>query len=169
MLRGTGWSRVRAWAPLRPAILRHICCGLTLVMQRAFREADLVYTRNLFVAWIALLFGQRVVFDHYRPWPEQIPPLQQFLYRLVCNRRFLVNICHSDYTLARYLRLGVPAEKLYCIRNGFDPSLLEGPVGLETAKQEIGIDPGMKTVVYTGTVEPQEGIVARDRRGEADA
>ena len=59
-----GIELVRARAPIRPAILRHLCCGLTIVTHRSFRRADLVYTRNLWVAAMALLFGQRVVFDH---------------------------------------------------------------------------------------------------------
>ncbi len=149
---------VRAWAPLRPAVLRHFCCAVTLVLRREFRQADLVYTRNLFVAWTALLCGRRVAFDHYRPWPEQIPPLQHFLYRLLCRKRFLVNICHSQYTLARYLRLGVPAEKLHCVRNGFDPGLLLAPVAVDDAKRAIGIDPAVKTVVYTGRLNHKKGL-----------
>ena len=81
-----------------------------------------------------------------------------FLYRLMCNRRFLVNICHSDYTLARYLRLGVPAEKLQCIRNGFDPRLLPAPVPLAVAKQAVGLDPAIRTVVYTGRLNHKKGL-----------
>src|ERR1700753_4362146 len=42
-----GMPVVRACAPLRPAVLRHFCCGLSLPFRRVFREADLVYTRNL--------------------------------------------------------------------------------------------------------------------------
>ena len=83
-----GMTVVRAAAPLRPAALRHLCCGLTIVARRPFRDADLVYTRNLWVAWMATAFGKQVVFDHYRPWPDQIPPLQRLLYRLHCNARF---------------------------------------------------------------------------------
>src|ERR1700727_2967556 len=49
-----GMPVVRARAPLRPAVLRHFCCGVSLPFRRAFREADFVYTRNLWVAWVAL-------------------------------------------------------------------------------------------------------------------
>ena len=153
-----GMPMVRAWAPLRPAALRHFCCGLTLPLRREFRQADLVYTRNLWVAWLALLFGQRVVFDHYRPWPEQIPPLQLWIHRLFCHRRFLVNISHSEYTRARYLEIGVPPEKLRCVRNGFEPSRLAAPVPLDVAKRRIGIDSDRKTVVYTGRINGKKGL-----------
>ena len=78
-----GMPVVRAHAPLHPAALRHFCCGLTIVRRPEFRQADFVYTRNLWVAWLAVLFGQLVAFDHYRPWAAQIPPLQPWIYRPV--------------------------------------------------------------------------------------
>jgi glycosyltransferase involved in cell wall biosynthesis len=153
-----GMRVVRAWAPTRPAALRHLFCGLTLPFRREFRQADLVYTRNLWVAWLAVLFGQQIVFDHYRPWPDQIPPLQLWLYRLFNSRRCLVNICHSDYTRQKYLDLGIPAEKLVCIHNGFEPRRLQAPVPLDEAKERIGIAAGQKTVVYTGRVNHKKGL-----------
>ncbi len=153
-----GMTRVRAAAPLRPAALRHLCCGLTLPWRRAFRQADLVYTRNLWVAWLALRFGQRVVFDHYRPWPEQIPPLRLWIHRLLCHRRFLINISHSEYTRARYLEIGIPPDKLRCVRNGFEPSRLAAPVPADIAKQRLGIDADRKTVVYTGRINHKKGL-----------
>jgi glycosyltransferase involved in cell wall biosynthesis len=153
-----GMPIVRAWAPIRPAALRHLFCGLTLALRREFREADLVYTRNLWVAWLAILFGQRVVFDHYRPWPDQIPPLQFWLYRLICNRRFLINICHSDYTRGKYLDLGIPGDKLLCVHNGFEPRRLQAAVPVDVAKAKIGVDASQKTVVYTGRVNHKKGL-----------
>ena len=32
-----GLAVLRAWAPLRPAALRHLACGSTIVLRRAFR------------------------------------------------------------------------------------------------------------------------------------
>jgi glycosyltransferase involved in cell wall biosynthesis len=153
-----GMPIVAAHAPIRPAALRHFCCGLTMLFRKEFRQADLVYTRNLWIAWLAVTFGQRVVFDHYRPWPDQIPPLQLWLYRLMCHRRFLVNICHSDYTRAKYLALGIPADKLHCIHNGFEPRRLLAAVPVEVAKQKIGVLVDRKTVVYTGRVNQKKGL-----------
>jgi len=153
-----GMPAVRARAPIGPAVLRHFCCGLTLPFRKEFRAADLVYTRNLWMAWTSLLFGQRVVFDHYRPWPDQIPPLQRWLHRLFCHRRLLVNICHSDYTRGKYLNIGVPADKLRCIHNGYEPQRLEEQLSVEEAKRKLGLDPSRKTVVYTGRVNHKKGL-----------
>jgi glycosyltransferase involved in cell wall biosynthesis len=153
-----GMPALRARAPIEPAVLRHFCCGLTMPFRAEFRAADLVYTRNLWIAWMSQLFGQRVVFDHYRPWPDQIPPLQLWLHRLFCNRRLLVNICHSEYTRGKYLNIGVPADKLRCIHNGYEPQRLEKQLSVEAAKRKIGLDPGRKTVVYTGRVNHKKGL-----------
>ena len=149
---------IRAFAPLKPAALRHFLCGLTIGLRREFHQADLVYTRNLWVAWVAILYGQRVVFDHYRPWPEQIPPLQRWLYKLFSHPRFLGSVCHSNYTMQKYLALGVPAEKLRCIHNGFEPKRFAAPVPLAEAKRRIGVAESAKTVVYTGRVNYKKGL-----------
>ena len=153
-----GMPVVRARAPLRPAVLRHLCCGLTLPFRREFREADLVYTRNLWVAWLALLFGQRIMFDHYRPWPDQVPPLRPWIRWIFCHPRFLGSITHSEYTRGKYLELGVPAEKLYCVHNGFDPRRLGVHIPPEVSKQEIGVASSARTVVYTGRINHKKGL-----------
>jgi glycosyltransferase involved in cell wall biosynthesis len=153
-----GMPVIRAAAPLRPAVLRHFCCGVTLPFRRVFREADLVYTRNLWVAWMALLFGQRVVFDHYRPWPDQVPPLRRWIHSIFCNARLLVNISHSQYTRAKYLELGIPADKLHCVHNGFDPNRLGDTQTLEAAKRQVGVVGATKTVVYTGRINHKKGL-----------
>ena len=153
-----GLRLVRAYAPVRPAVLRHFCCGLTLVLRKEFRHADLVYTRNLWVAWLAVRFGQRVVFDHYRPWPDQIPPLQPWIRALMSDRRFLINICHSDYTREKYLELGIPGRKVCCIRNGFEPRRLQPALPIEAAKRSLGIPIDQKTAVYTGRINHKKGL-----------
>lgn len=154
----TGMKVIRARAPQQPAFLRHLFCGLSMVFAKAFRQADLVYTRNLWIAWIAICFGRNVAFDHYRPWSDQIPPLQFWIYRLMCKQHFLVNICHSEYTRQKYLALGIPAEKLRCIHNGFEPQRLKAALPLDEAKRWIGVSPDRPTIVYTGRINHKKGL-----------
>src|SRR5258708_8080810 len=90
-----GMPVIRAYAPVRPAALRHLCCGLTMVFRQEFRQADLVYTRNLWVAWLAVLFRHQFVFDHHRPWTDHIPPLRLCTYPPPSPLRLLLNISHS--------------------------------------------------------------------------
>lgn len=153
-----GMQAVAAFAPLHPPALRHFCAGLTLPLRRAFGQADFVYTRNLWVAFVSILAGQRVVFDHYRPWADQIPPLAPLIHRLFCHKRFLLHICHSNYTRRKNLELGAPAEKLICIHNGFDPGRFQAPVPAAEAKRALGLDPAQKTVVYTGRINRKKGL-----------
>ena len=158
-----GLQRVTAWTPRGPGVLRHLFCGLTIVLRRAFREADLIYTRNLWVTAMAILFGQRVVFDHYRPWGDQIPPLQRWLHRLHCSRGFLLNICHSEYTRSKYLTLGIPPARLACVRNGHEPARLAVPMAPDEARRMIGsemddIEPGRTTVAYIGRLNGRKGL-----------
>ena len=156
--RVAGLSILRAKAPIRPAMLRHLSCGLTLPMHREYWQADLIYTRNLWIAWTATLFGRKVVFDHYRPWSDQIPPLRRWIFSLNCDGNFLVNICHSNYTRAAYLDLGVPPGKLRCVRNGYAPQRLQPPVDIAAAKQAIGVPQHARTVVYTGRLNHKKGL-----------
>jgi glycosyltransferase involved in cell wall biosynthesis len=153
-----GMPVIPARAPAQPAFLRHFACGATLGLRGAFHQADLVYTRNLWVAWTAILAGQRVVYDHYRPWPDQIPPLQHWLYKLFSHPRFLGGICHSEYTRRKYIALGVPPEKLRCVHNGFDPIRFAEPLSPAAAKRLTGLPETAKTVVYTGRVNQKKGL-----------
>lgn len=155
---GLGLPLICAVAPAEPPALRHFACGATLVLRKAFRKADFIYTRNLWVAWMAVHCGGRVVFDHYRPWPDQIPPLQRWIYRLMNHPRFVVNICHSDYTASRYRALGIPQHKLVCIHNGFEPTRLEPRLSAEEAKTALGLPVDRKTVVYTGRINHKKGL-----------
>lgn len=162
-----GMPVVRARAPVRPGALRHLCCGLAMPFRPEYRQADLVYTRNLWIAAVAVLTGKRVVFDHYRPWSDQIPPLQPWIYRLFCSRRFLLNICHSDYTRRKYRALGIPDGKLCCIRNGFEPERLRPALTPEAARALIGVRPDERTAVYTGRLNGRKGldlVIAAARR-----
>ena len=153
-----GMPVIRAYAPLQPAVLRHLACGLTMLLRRQFWQAHLVYTRNLWVAWIAILSGRHVVFDHYRPWPDQIPPMKFWLYRLMCHRNFLVNICHSDYTRQKYLELGIPPEKLRCVRNGFEPERLQTLMTRQAARLAVCPADPRPTVIYTGRLNQKKGL-----------
>ncbi len=148
---------VKAGAPIRPAALRHFCCGLTLPFRKEFRLADCIYTRTY----------DRLDHDPVRPagGVRPLPAVARpdsaaaiWIYRLICNRRFLINICHSEYTRAKYLQLGIPANKLRCVHNGFEPARLENRVPVAAAKQKLGLPPDRKTVVYTGRVNHKKGL-----------
>ena len=84
--------------------------------------------------------------------------LQLWSYRLIGNRRFLVNICHSDHTRSKYLDLGIPQDERHFVRNGFEPQRLQAPVPIEITKRQIGIDSDRKAIVHIGRINHKKGL-----------
>jgi glycosyltransferase involved in cell wall biosynthesis len=117
-----------------------------------------VYTRNLLVAAVAVLCRRRVIFDHYRPWGDQLPPLQPFLRWLLNHPRLIVAVCHSELTRRCYERIGVQPGKLVCVHTGFDPSILEPLISMAVAKRQLGLEAGRPIAVYTGRVNHKKGL-----------
>ncbi len=52
----------------------------------------------------------------------------------------------------------MPAEKLRCVHNGFEPARFAAPIPIAEAKALIGVPPDAKTVVYTGRVNQKKGL-----------
>ncbi len=148
----------RCRAPLRFALLRHLFMALSLPFRRELREHDAVYTRNLLVAAVAVLCRAPVVFDHYRPWGDQLPPLQPFLRWLLNHPRLLLVVCHSQLTLRCYTRIGIDGRKLVAIHTGFDPALLEPAASSSEARRGLGLSLQRPLVVYTGRVNHKKGL-----------
>lgn len=145
-------------APMDPAFLRHLFMALTMPLRRTFWRCDAIYTRNLLVVGVALLFGRRVIFDHYRPWGDQLPPLQPLLRRLMNRRRFVAAICHSTLTEASYKRIGIAPHKLVTVRTGYDPDLFSGLASPNDLKRDLAMSTDRATVVYAGRVNHKKGL-----------
>ena len=119
---------------------------------------DLIYTRNLPGAWRFLAAGRRVVYEHFRPWGDQVPPLQPFLRAVLRHPSLVAGIFHSDHALQAYLRLGVPRERLLVAHNGWDPARMEPRLTREAARHQLGLDPDSFTVVYSGRMNLRKGL-----------
>lgn len=119
---------------------------------------DLVYTRNLPGAWRFLAAGRRLVYEHFRPWGDQLPPMQPYLRAVLRHPNLVAAIFHSDLARRSYLRLGVPAERLLVAHNGWDPARLEPRLPRETARAQLGLEPGRFTVVYSGRMNLRKGL-----------
>src|SRR5690554_3994021 len=140
-----------------------------LVRDPRARSADLVYTRNLGVIRECLKHSIPVIFEHYRPWGDQFPPLQLLLRRMMENLCFLGMIAHSQFAAASYHRIGVPPEKVAVIHNGYDPKRLAPRPELE-ARRALGFERADKLVTYAGRVNHKKGLeivleMARSRPG----
>ncbi|HEY7681370.1 MAG TPA: glycosyltransferase, partial [Gemmatimonadales bacterium] len=121
-------------------------------------DADLVYTRNLPAAWSFLHAGRRVVYEHFRPWGDQIPPLQPILRGILRHPRLVGAIFHSQHTLESYRRLGIPEERMLVAHNGWDPGRMEPRLSRAAARTRLGLEPGRFTAVYTGRINARKGL-----------
>lgn len=124
----------------------------------AAAAADLIYTRNLPGAWRMLRAGRRVVYEHFRPWGDQIPPLQPFLRGVLRHQNLVGAIFHSQHALASYHRLGVPADRMLVAHNGWDPGRMEPRLTREEARTRLGLEPGRFTIVYSGRMNARKGL-----------
>ena len=122
------------------------------------QSQDLIYTRNLPGAWRFLAAGRRVVYEHFRPWGDQVPPLQPFLRAVLRHPNLVAGIFHSDHARRSYLRLGVPEERLLVAHNGWDPARMEPRLPREAARRRLGLDPVSFTVVYSGRMNLRKGL-----------
>jgi glycosyltransferase involved in cell wall biosynthesis len=124
----------------------------------AVHQAQVVYTRNLPAAGVMLRAGHRVVYEHFRPWGDQVPPLQPYLRWVLRHPRLVGAVFHSAFARDSYLRLGVPAERLLVAHNGWDPARMEPRLTREAARARLGLPAGGFTVAYSGRLNRRKGL-----------
>ncbi len=119
---------------------------------------DLVYTRNLSMLAALLQAGHTAVYEHFRPWGDQIPPLQPLLRYLLQQPSCLGAILHSHFAQASYVRLGIATQRLQVIHNGYDPALLLPYRSRTEARQQLHLPRNKKLVMYTGRINQRKGL-----------
>lgn len=124
----------------------------------ALAAVDVVYTRNLPVATTMLRAGHRVIYEHFRPWGDQFPPLQPYLRWLLRHPKLLGAIFHSAFTRTAYLRLGAPPDRLLVAHNGWDPARMEPRLPRAAARAALGLPAERFTVVYSGRMNLRKGL-----------
>ncbi len=120
--------------------------------------ADLVYTRNLPGAWRLLRAGRRVVYEHFRPWGDQIPPLQPFLRAVLRHPNLVGAVFHSEHTRRSYERIGIPVERMLVAHNGWDPARMEPRLGQAEARAQFQLPADRFTVAYSGRMNLRKGL-----------
>lgn len=131
--------------------------GLVGPRHPAARQADVVYTRTLPILLGALLAGRPVVYETYRPWPDQ-QPLSHPLFRWIGRQpHFVGAVLHSRLAAESYARIGVPRSKLLTAHNGHHPQVLQPTLSTRQARAQCRL-PERPTVVYTGRVSLKKGL-----------
>jgi glycosyltransferase involved in cell wall biosynthesis len=136
--------------------LAHGLCG---VLCRSTASADLLYTRNLPTALIFLLLARKpLVYETYRPWPDQLPILRPIIRWMTRHRRFLAGVFHSRLTEESYVVNGMPREKSLVAYNGFDPQRMRPVLTRDAARKLLGATDDQHIVTYTGTMTLNKGV-----------
>ena len=119
---------------------------------RALAGADILYSRiPAMIAlggWAPLPFAT----DHYRPWPDEIPPIRPLVRRTALSPKCLGLVLHSRFAADAYLRAGVPDEKLIVAHNGADPR----PDRVGGAAPDLPA--GRPVALYAGRLDVTKGL-----------
>lgn len=144
----------------RPRVAQKWWSGARVALDRRVAGADLLYTRNLPIAVGGVSWGHRVVFESYRPWPDQYPVLRPMIRRLMGSPRFVGAVLHSEVARSSYERAGVAPGKLLVAHNGYDPQRMEPVLDRPGARERCGLPPDRPLVVYTGRIGADKGLDA---------
>lgn len=132
----------------------------TLLRPDRVKDADVVYTRNLPTVVTCLAQGKRpVIYETFRPWPDQIKSLVPVFRWMNRHPRFLGAILHSDFASQSYRRIGVAPEKLLVAHNGYNPERMQPVLDKRDARRHCGLPEEGRVVTYTGHVNPQKGLL----------
>ncbi len=123
------------------------------------KQFDLLYTRNLGMLTACVHRGIPSAYEHFRPWPDQFPPMQPWLRHVFGHRHCVGALFHSDYARQSYVRLGVPEAKLGVVHNGYEPKRMEPRLNKADARAllDLPAEPA-KLVVYTGRMNERKGL-----------
>ncbi len=150
--------------PVRGAVLtfrglEKVVHGIAVALSRTARRADVLYTRNLPTVHAALRWGSsHVVYETYRPWPDQRPRRTPFFKMLFDDPRFLGAVLHSDLAAESYRRIGAAEDKLLVAHNGYDPARLEPALSRSAARAKLGLPLDRRTVIYAGHISLGKGL-----------
>ncbi len=144
--------------PIHQKTVRHASHAVDIAWRFSPDDYDLVYTQHLGMMAAALRAGHRVLYDHYRPFGDQLPFLQPLLRTCMTHPNFLGAILHSELAAKSYERLGIPADRLRAIVCGYDPRRLEPHLDQLEARRRLGLPDGRRIAVYTGRVNSIKGL-----------
>lgn len=137
--------------------LEKVAHPLAAFLRKRIESSDVIYTRNLPAASLALtLTDKPVVYETFRPWGDQKTILRPFLKWFIRQKRLILVITHSQLAGRSFSRLGLPDRKLLPAHNGYHPSRLEPRLSQKEARQKLGVsEPHVAT--YAGHVNMAKG------------
>ena len=126
---------------------------------RALTGFDLVYTRNLPTAALVLALSRRpVLYETFRPWPQQQKALIPLLKRIGEHPRFLGSVFHSAYAARSFESIGWEPGRILVAHNGYDPNRMQPRLSHAQARIVLGLPESRPIVAYTGHVSMAKGL-----------
>lgn len=123
------------------------------------RDADIVYSRNVPTILAARTFTDRpLVYEHYRPWPDQNRAMRIVFERLARDRRAPALVLHSALASASYASVGFDPKRMLVAHNGWNPQRMQPALDRAEARARCRIRADGPVVVYAGHVNPKKGI-----------
>jgi glycosyltransferase involved in cell wall biosynthesis len=116
---------------------------------------DLFYSRIP----VAFAIGARApvpfAVEHYRPWPDRLPPIRPLVRRTAASPRCLGFILHSEFAASSFRRAGIGEDRLLVAHNGAEP-----PSALDkaAARAAIGLSDDRPIALYAGRINARKGL-----------
>ncbi|MEM6293447.1 MAG: glycosyltransferase, partial [Myxococcota bacterium] len=126
---------------------------------RGLEDCDVIYTRNLPTVVAAALRGiGPVIYETYRPWPDQHQLLRTMLGWLARTNGIAGLVLHSELAADSFERVGFPRERLLVAHNAWDPAKLEPRLDQESARGQCDLPRHGSIVTYAGRIAAHKGI-----------
>ncbi len=139
--------------------LEKIGHAVAALFDGAFKDADVLYTRNLPSAVAALCFSKKpVVYETYRPWPEQVRATVPILKWMNSKKRFLGIVTHSQLAGHSFVDIGIPEDKILVAHNGYDPVRMLPILSKREARDKLNLLQSRRIVTYAGNVNMAKGL-----------
>ena len=129
------------------------------VLASVARDCDVVYTRNLPTVVAAAMTGLGpVVYETYRPWPDQSRLLRALLKVLARRGRLGGLVLHSALAAQSFERVGFSPDRILVAHNAWDPNKLQPRLDRAAARTQCGLPSEPLIVTYAGRIAAHKGI-----------
>lgn len=154
-----GPIRVRGIPSFHPNVgLQMVKHARLLAQDSRASEVDFVHVRNFTALVAALAAGRKVLWDHYRPWGDQVPPMQPLLRAALTHPNCIGAVIQSRYAYDAFCRIGIPAERMEPLYNGYDPRRMEPVLSKREARLALELPQDRTIAVYSGRMTPKKGL-----------
>lgn len=129
-----------------------------LARDPATRRQDVFYSRMPVAFAIGALSPIPFAVEHYRPWPDRIPPMRPLIRRTASAPHCLGFVLHSRFAADSFVRAGVAEGKLLVAHNGAEPARMLPRLTRAEARGKLGLPQDRAIAVYAGRVNARKGL-----------